>query len=130
MEAVKENVPPIPLSSLKPLGDESSDPLLYQKLYHASVERYAHLQDQLEKYSSLLLSKHQKIAELKVWCRITAFTWYSCCLYFQDKTLSGLARNKEFLDAYRDRLVQKEGECQRKLEGCLLREETLKKVAY
>lgn len=45
--------------------DSVSECLSYKKLYHASVERSWNLQEQLEKYSELL-SKHQKIAELKV----------------------------------------------------------------
>lgn len=44
-------------------GDDGC--LSYKKLYHASVERNWNLQEQLEKYSGLL-SKHQRMAELKV----------------------------------------------------------------
>lgn len=39
--------------------------LSYKELYHASVERSWNLQEQLKKYSGLL-SKHQRITELKV----------------------------------------------------------------
>ena len=46
--------------------EEAVEPLSYKQLYHASVERYANLQEQLERHSGLL-SKHKKITELKVW---------------------------------------------------------------
>lgn len=59
---MKENIPP---TILKPLSEVAPEPVLYKQLYHASVERCEFLQAQLEKYSSLL-SKHQKITELKV----------------------------------------------------------------
>lgn len=48
-------------------ADSGSGCLSYKKLYHAAVERGCSLQEQLEKFSELL-SKHHKIAELKVTC--------------------------------------------------------------
>lgn len=57
----------------------------------------------------------------------------------QDKALSGLDRNRELINCYRDSLVQKETECrdsliqketewQQRLHECLLREEMMKQV--
>ena len=130
VEAVKENVPPsFSVSSMKPLSEEAPDPLLYKKLYHASVERCEYLQVQLEKYSNLL-SKHQKITELKVCSGSLIRGVLICPSCVQNKALSGLERNKDLIKGYRDSLAQKEFEWQRRLDACLLREETLKQVSY
>lgn len=56
-------------------GSVGDSCLSYKELYHASVERSWNLQEQLKKYSGLL-SKHQRITELKVmwWLIIICIT--------------------------------------------------------
>lgn len=65
MDEEKENVAAVPLAPLQQPASGPPNSLLYQQLYHASVERNDCLQAQLTKYSHLL-SKHRKITELKV----------------------------------------------------------------
>lgn len=59
---------------------------------------------------------------------VLQFSYSYICFSLQNKVLSGLTKNKNLIDSYHECLVQRESECQERLEESLSREKKCEQV--